>query len=157
MDTSPLLFFHLQQLRTIELLRTGQLDETLAFASEHLAPLGEEHPHLLKELEQTMSLFVIDMHAPPASIPPYAAQLYSTDYRQHVATELNAAILASHSYNSTAKLAHLMLMHTYAEQLLAAEEPGNAPFPRLDVQGLLTRALPRAADAMATDDVHSVV
>ena len=91
----------------IELLRTEELDEALLFASEHLAPLGEEHPHLLSELEQTMSLFVFDMRSPPPAMPAYATELYDTEYRKRVAEELNAAILASQSYSPTARLARL--------------------------------------------------
>jgi hypothetical protein len=43
LDTNPQLFFHLQQQRLIELIRSGQVEEALEFAQEELAPRGEEN------------------------------------------------------------------------------------------------------------------
>ena len=157
LDTSPPLFFHLQQLRMIELLRAGDVDAALAYAAEHLAPLGEEHPHLLHELEQTMSLFVFDMQAPQSSVPPHAALLYSPAYRQQVADELNAAILASQSYNASAKLAQLLQILSSGERLLGPSGPGKTEFPHLDVPALLARSELAEVEESVTDDVHTVV
>lgn len=153
LDTSPLLFFHMQQLRMIELLRNEELDEALLFASEHLAPLGEEHPHLLSELEQTMSLFVFDMRSSSAAMPAYATELYDTEYRKRVAEELNAAILASQSYSPTARLARLAHLFSYGQQLLGPDGPGKTDFPRLDLAGLLSCSLPHSREeAMTTEE-----
>ena len=44
------LFFHLQQQRLIELIRSGKTEEALAFAQEYLAPHGEENEAFLEEL-----------------------------------------------------------------------------------------------------------
>jgi hypothetical protein len=44
------LLFHLHQQRLIELIRSGNIEEALAFAAEYLAPAGEEQPRLLEEL-----------------------------------------------------------------------------------------------------------
>ena len=47
------LSFHLQQQQLIELIRSGKIEEALDFAEAFLAPIGEEHPDLLKELGLT--------------------------------------------------------------------------------------------------------
>ena len=44
------LSFHLQQQQLIELIRANKIEEALDFAEAFLAPIGEEHPELLKEL-----------------------------------------------------------------------------------------------------------
>lgn len=44
------IFFHLQQQRLIELIRTGDTAAALEFAQEYLAPRGEEHHEFLQEL-----------------------------------------------------------------------------------------------------------
>lgn len=44
------LSFHLQQQQLIELIRENKIEEALDFAEAFLAPLGEEHPNLLKAL-----------------------------------------------------------------------------------------------------------
>lgn len=46
LDTNPQLFFHLQQQRLIELIRSGKVEEALEFAQEELAPRGEENVSL---------------------------------------------------------------------------------------------------------------
>ncbi|WFC96133.1 hypothetical protein MBRA1_002789 [Malassezia brasiliensis] len=157
LDTSPSLFFHLQQLRMIELLRAGDIDAALSFAAEHLAPLGEEHPHLLHELEETMSLFVYDMQTPQASVPPHTALLYSPAYRQDVADELNAAILASQSYNASAKLAQLLQILSSGERLLGPSGPGKTEFPHLDIPALLARSELGEVEESMTDDTKSAL
>ena len=43
LDTNPQLYFHLQQQRLIELIRSGKIEEALEFAQEELAPRGEEN------------------------------------------------------------------------------------------------------------------
>jgi hypothetical protein len=43
LDTNPKLYFHLQQQKLIELIRSGSMSEALDFAEEELAPRGEEH------------------------------------------------------------------------------------------------------------------
>jgi hypothetical protein len=68
------LLFHLHQQRLIELIRSGNIEEALAFAAEYLAPAGEEQPRLLEELggpslcneHVTNSLTVVDAPAPPS-------------------------------------------------------------------------------------------
>jgi len=148
LDTNPLLFFHLQQQRVVELLRNQQVDEALTLATEELAPLGEEHPHLMSELEQTMALFVFatpPAGAPePTSAPPYVEELLGFEHRQRLAEEMNTAILSSQSRNAQPKLPQLMRMWVYGEQLLGPNGPGKTEFPRLDTDTPLRQTVPEA-------------
>jgi hypothetical protein len=43
LDTHPKIFFHLQQQKLIEFIRSGKTDEAIVFAQEELAPRGEEN------------------------------------------------------------------------------------------------------------------
>lgn len=43
LNTKPEFFFHLQQLRLIELIQRGKIEEALVFAQEELAPMGEQN------------------------------------------------------------------------------------------------------------------
>uniref|UniRef100_A0A7I4A0G9 CTLH domain-containing protein n=1 Tax=Physcomitrium patens TaxID=3218 RepID=A0A7I4A0G9_PHYPA len=43
LDTNPQLYFHLQQLGLIELIRAGKVEEALEFAQEKLAPSGKDN------------------------------------------------------------------------------------------------------------------
>ncbi|BGP18882.1 hypothetical protein JCM10213_003019 [Rhodosporidiobolus nylandii] len=73
LDLDPSLHFHLLQQRLIELIRANNIPSALAFAQTELAPLAEEHPRFLKELERTMALLAFEM--PTLSVPaPPAAQ-----------------------------------------------------------------------------------
>ena len=49
------LSFHLQQQQLIELIRENKIEEALDFAEAFLAPIGEEHPDLLKELGELLN------------------------------------------------------------------------------------------------------
>lgn len=133
LDTNPLLFFHLQQLRLIELIRRGDVLEALAFASEELAPRGEEHPDLLPELERTMGLLAFQGRLAGAA-PADLSALLSPAQRLRTATELNAAILASQSQGKEPKLPRLLTMMTAGEELLGPHGPGKLDFPKLDLE-----------------------
>ncbi|GAA5977081.1 hypothetical protein JCM11641_001294 [Rhodosporidiobolus odoratus] len=67
LDLDPTLHFHLLQQRLIELIRADDIPTALAFATNELAPLAEEHPQFLKELERTMALLAFEM--PTLSFP----------------------------------------------------------------------------------------
>lgn len=123
------MYFHLQQLQLVEMLRADRTDDALAFATDVLAPLGEEQPLLLDALEQTMSLFLLDMQVP--DVPRYAAHLYRIDRRTEVASELNAAILSSQGHPPMAQLERLLHLQELADPLLLAHTPPvlPAPFP----------------------------
>lgn len=158
---NPLLFFHLQQQRLIELIRAGNVGDALRFAAEELAPRAEEHPSLLPELEKTMALLAFELPTmgqqqrtgtegrtasstparkglantlePPSSI----LDLLSPAQRLRTAGELNAAILTSQSQGREPKLPQLLRMLTYGETALATEGKVTS-FPRLDLLGAIS-------------------
>ncbi|POY76036.1 hypothetical protein BMF94_0759 [Rhodotorula taiwanensis] len=68
LDLDPSLHFHLLQQHLIELIRAQHIPEALAFAQNELAPLAEEHPRFLKELEKTMALLAFEL--PTLSVLP---------------------------------------------------------------------------------------
>lgn len=67
-----------------------QVEEALDFAQDTLAPLGEDDPSLLPELEEVLALLAF----PDAAFSPLASLLLP-EQRQKVASELNSAILAT--------------------------------------------------------------
>lgn len=137
LDTSPALYFHVRQLEMIELLRTGDVEKALAFATEVLAPLGEENPDLLSELEQTMSLFIVlDLSTSDMSaLPAYAKTLWDLQYRDVVASQVNASWLEMERQPSQPTLPLLVDMMTYGEQLLGPDGPGQQYVPTLSLDG----------------------
>lgn len=150
LDTNPLLFFHLQQQRLIELIRTGDISQALQFASEELAPRAEEHPDLLPELERTMALLAFELPRQSSvasavtsgggkkatlEVPPHITELLAPAQRLRTAGELNAAILASQSQGREPKLPQLIKMLSFGENILTKE--AKISFPRLDLVGAL--------------------
>ncbi|KAI8364054.1 CTLH/CRA C-terminal to lish motif domain-containing protein [Blakeslea trispora] len=113
LDTNPLLFFHLQQQRLIELIRNGSFQEALEFASEEMAPRGEEHPEFLEELERTMALLAFQ-----DSLDSPVQDLLHPGQRQKTASELNAAILMSQSQEKDPKLPNLLKMLAWSQDQL---------------------------------------
>lgn len=107
------LAFHLQQQRLIELIRGGDANAALDFAQEYLAPLGEDHPDFLSQLERTVALLAFEdtKDAPMADLLDIAQ-------RQKTASELNAAILASQSLEREPRLPGLLKMLLWAQQRL---------------------------------------
>ncbi|CAO1620885.1 unnamed protein product [Parajaminaea phylloscopi] len=155
LDTNPLLFFHLQQQRLIELIRAGNIREALQFASEELAPRGEEFPHLLPELERTMALIAFDLPASDGQAagaliaPPHISELLSPSQKLKTAAELNAAILASQSQGCDPKLPQMLRLMTHGEALLGPNGPGKIAFPRLGLAQALGSSAMRSSDLVA--------
>eukprot|EP00271_Cylindrocystis_brebissonii_P008236 TRINITY_DN22263_c0_g1_i1.p1 TRINITY_DN22263_c0_g1~~TRINITY_DN22263_c0_g1_i1.p1 ORF type:complete len:250 (+),score=56.13 TRINITY_DN22263_c0_g1_i1:298-1047(+) len=117
LDTNPQLFFHLQQQRLIELIRSGKVEEALDFAQEELAPRGEENHSLLEELEQTVALLAFDAaNAQSGNCP--VGLLLDPAHRQKTASELNAAILTSQSHEKEPKLPSLLKMLLWVQDKL---------------------------------------
>ncbi|KAH8301025.1 hypothetical protein KR044_011734 [Drosophila immigrans] len=105
------LFFHLQQLQLIELIRAGKVEEALAFAQSKLSESGEE---IRFELERTLALLAFEK---PQESP--FADLLEQSYRQKIASELNAAILrCEHSEDSTPKMMFLLKLILWAQSKL---------------------------------------
>ncbi|KWU40991.1 hypothetical protein RHOSPDRAFT_23807, partial [Rhodotorula sp. JG-1b] len=132
LDLDPSLHFHLLQQHLIELIRVQEIPTALAFAQNELAPLAEEHPRFLKELEKTMALLAFELPtmggADPAgeatassSLPPMPAAISSLldpSQRLRTAWELNAAILNAQGHASEPKLPGLMAIMNWGEGLL---------------------------------------
>jgi len=90
LDANRMLYFKLQQQQLIELIRTQQIEQALAFAQEQLSV--DEDNLQLKELERTLALLAFDR--PENS--PYA-DLLQLSHRQQLASEINEAILLDQS------------------------------------------------------------
>ncbi|KAI9265992.1 CTLH/CRA C-terminal to lish motif domain-containing protein [Sporodiniella umbellata] len=113
LDTNPELTFHLQQQRLIEFIRQGAFQEALEFATEEMAPRGEEHPEFLEELERTMALLAFqDVVDSPVQ------DLLHSGQRQKTAGELNAAILVNQSQEKDSKLPSLLKMLAWSQSQL---------------------------------------
>ncbi|EEB97584.1 hypothetical protein MPER_03066, partial [Moniliophthora perniciosa FA553] len=134
LDTNPSLYFHLQQQRVIELIRSNRISEALEFAQNELAPRGEENPEFLAELEKTMSLLAFDA----ASRPEGLRDLLGPSQRLKTAGEMNGAILESLSQGKEPKLVGLLRLMSWGNKMLkenAEIHRLNTPFPRGYVPG----------------------
>lgn len=114
LDNDRYLFFHLQQLQLIELIRAGKIEEALTFAQTKLSEAGEDIPEALNELERTLALLAFEK---PQNSP--FSELLEQSHRQKVASELNAAILKSeHCEDSTPRVMYLLKMIIWAQSKL---------------------------------------
>ncbi len=120
LDTNPKLFFHLQQQKLIEYIRSGDIIQALEFAQEQLAPRGEENPEFLEDLERTMALLAFeDVGKSPVG------DLLDMSQRQKTAGEVNSAILSTFCQDKDAKLPMMLKMLVWAQNSL--EEKINFP------------------------------
>ncbi|KAJ1900677.1 hypothetical protein LPJ66_001304 [Kickxella alabastrina] len=124
LDIDPHLYFHLQQQQLIELIRSGRAAEALEFAQEELAPHGEEHPELLRELEKTMALLAFDVGAVGQE---GARELLDFRQRVRTANELNRALLAASSLPREPKLPKLLMLLEWSQ----AQLDEKARYPRI--------------------------
>jgi hypothetical protein len=123
LDTNSKLYFHLQQQQLLELIRAGDVEQVLKYASTELSARGEENPEFLEELEQTMSLLAFaDVGSSPF------AELLQPAQKLKVVSELNAALLASQDQEAVSKLATLMRLVAWAQGQL---ENKGIQFPKL--------------------------
>lgn len=60
LDNDRYLYFHMQQLHLIELIRTGRIEEALQFAQNQLSEAGEADDGILCELERTLALLAFE-------------------------------------------------------------------------------------------------
>ncbi|KAL5274829.1 GID8 family protein [Megaselia abdita] len=79
LDNDRYLFFHLQQLQLIELIRDGKIEEALTFAQTKLSEAGENIPEALHELERTLALLAFEK----PQLSPFG-DLLEQSYRQKV-------------------------------------------------------------------------
>ncbi|XP_022918775.2 glucose-induced degradation protein 8-B homolog [Onthophagus taurus] len=114
LDNDRYLYFHLQQLHLIELIRNNRVEEALAFAQTHLSEAGEEDPSVLSELERTIALLAFE---DPMSSP--FGDLLQPQHRQKVASEVNAAILKmEHQESTMPKISTLLKLILWSQDKL---------------------------------------
>uniref|UniRef100_U5EZ15 Putative lish motif-containing protein n=1 Tax=Corethrella appendiculata TaxID=1370023 RepID=U5EZ15_9DIPT len=124
LDNDRYLYFHLQQLHLIELIRNGKIEEALSFAQTQISEAGESNPEVLNELERTLALLAFEK--PQNS--PFADLLHQT-HRQKVASELNAAILKiEHQEQSTPKMTNVLKLLLWAQNEL---DKKNITYPKI--------------------------
>jgi len=114
LDLNKRLFFKLQLQKMVELVRQDRLADALQYAESELAELSEQDPAMLDELEEVMALFAFsNKETSPV------AHLLETAQRHTVASELNAAILASQAESTTPRLLNLLRLLHWAEKNLS--------------------------------------
>jgi len=123
LDTNSKLYFHLQQQQLLELIKQGDMEKVLEYASTELSARGEENPEFLDELEQSLSLLAFN----DTSSCPFS-ELLQPSQKLKVVSELNAALLASQDQEATSKLGTLMKLVLWAQGQL---EKKGLDFPRL--------------------------
>ncbi|KAG5883111.1 hypothetical protein JTB14_004645 [Gonioctena quinquepunctata] len=124
LDNDRHLYFHLQQLHLIELIRNNRIEEALAFAQSHLSEAGEEDPSVLSELERTVALLAFEE---PLTCP--FGDLLAPSHRQKVASEVNAAILKMEHQETTApKISTLLKLILWAQEKLNKK---NMKYPKM--------------------------
>lgn len=123
LDTNSKLYFHLQQQQLLELIKRGDMEQVLEYASTELSARGEENPEFLEELEQTMSLLAFA----DVSTSPFT-ELLQPSQKLKVVSELNAALLASQDQEAVSKLGTLMKLVLWAQGQL---EKKGIEFPKL--------------------------
>jgi glucose-induced degradation protein 8 len=83
LDNDRYLYFHLQQLHLIELIRSGKIEEALNFAQTQISEAGENNPEVLNELERTLALLAFEK---PQNSP--FSDLLEQTHRQKVSNVL---------------------------------------------------------------------
>lgn len=142
LDNDRYLYFHLQQLHLIELIRyvginlrslllknfiffrNGRIEEALTFAQNKISEAGETNPEVLNELERTLALLAFEK---PAQSP--FSDLLDQTHRQKIASELNAAILRiEHKQNQNPRMMNVLKLILWAQKELDAR---NIPYSRM--------------------------
>ncbi|XP_052866273.1 glucose-induced degradation protein 8 homolog [Anopheles bellator] len=124
LDNDRYLYFHLQQLHLIELIRAGKIEEALTFAQTQISEAGESNPGVLNELERTLALLAFEK---PQNSP--FADLLDQTHRQKVASELNAAILKmEHQEQSSPRMINILKLILWAQTEL---DKKNVKYPKM--------------------------
>ena len=123
LDTNSKLYFHLQQQQLLELIKKGDMERVLEYASTELSARGEENPEFLDELEQTLSLLAFS----DANTSPFA-ELLQPSQKLKLVSEINAALLASQDQEAASKLDMLMKLVIWSQGQL---EKKGLDFPKL--------------------------
>lgn len=124
LDNDRYLYFHLQQLHLIELIRNGKIEEALTFAQTQMSEAGEKNAEVRTELERTLALLAFEK---PQNSP--FADLLEQSHRQKVASELNAAILKTeHCEYTSPRIVHLLKLILWAQSEL---DKRNVIYPKM--------------------------
>ncbi|XP_030751165.1 glucose-induced degradation protein 8-B homolog [Sitophilus oryzae] len=124
LDNDRYLYFHLQQLHLIELIKSNRVEEALAFAQSHLSEAGEEDPCVLNEIERTIALLAFE---DPLNSP--FADLLAPSHRQKIASDVNAAILKmEHQETTSPKISTLLRLILWAQDKLNKK---NVKYPKM--------------------------
>ncbi|XP_020798881.1 glucose-induced degradation protein 8 homolog isoform X1 [Drosophila serrata] len=134
-ETENYVYFHMQQLRLIEMIRDQKATKALNFAQSPSSGFAQVDPERKKEVERTMGLLAFDR---PENSPFGELMLYS--YRQKVAGEINSAMLRCHQTASRGKdhgpmeprMIFLIKLILWAQAKL--EKEGCTDFQKLDLQ-----------------------
>ncbi|EDW48284.1 glucose-induced degradation protein 8 homolog [Drosophila sechellia] len=97
-ETDNYVFFHMQQLRLIEMIRDQKMEKALKFAQSKAGVFSKVDPRHYHEVERTMGLLTFDR----PEYSPYGELMYYS-YRQKVAGEINAAMLRCHEDEGKSK------------------------------------------------------
>lgn len=124
LDNDRYLYFHLQQLHLIELIRAGKIEDALTFAQTQISEAGESNPEVLNELERTLALLAFEQ---PQKSP--FADLLDQTHRQKVASELNAAILKmEHQEQPSPRMINILKLILWAQAEL---DKKNVKYPKM--------------------------
>lgn len=124
LDNDRYLYFHLQQLHLIELIRAGKIEDALSFAQTQISEAGESNPEVLNELERTLALLAFEK---PQNSP--FSDLLDQTQRQKVASELNAAILKQeHQEYRSPRMVNILKLILWAQAEL---DKRNIGYPKM--------------------------
>uniref|UniRef100_A0A336MT85 CSON006270 protein n=1 Tax=Culicoides sonorensis TaxID=179676 RepID=A0A336MT85_CULSO len=124
LDNDRYLYFHLQQLHLIELIRGGKIEEALSFAQTQISEAGESNPEVLNELERTLALLAFEK---PQNSP--FSDLLDQTHRQKIASELNAAILKQeHQEYPSPRMVNILKLILWAQAEL---DKRNISYPKM--------------------------
>jgi len=128
-SANPRLLFRLHRQQLIELIRSGDVASSLAYAHAHLAPQVEAEAELIGELEETMMLLAsADLATSPS------AHLLLPEQRRDVAVALNAAVLRAQAHEEEPALLVLLRALQWAQ----AELRGRMDVPYPVISDLVT-------------------
>lgn len=124
LDNDRYLYFRLQQLHLIELIRDGKVEEALHFAQTQFSESGESEPGILNQLERVLALLAFE----EPTLSPFS-HLLNTKQRHKVASEVNTAILKTEHHTSTEpKLYSVVKLILWAQEELTKRK---IKYPRM--------------------------
>ncbi|EDW32013.1 GL11425 [Drosophila persimilis] len=127
-ETNNYMYFHMQQLRLIELIREQKVEQALDFAQSKESGLSEVHSDNIREMQRALALLAFDK---PEESP--FGDLMKPAYRLQVAGELNNAILKYEGGEVVQpKMMFLIKLILWAQDRLEME--GISDYRRIDLE-----------------------